>query len=128
MTSLDWLLILFLFTLGACVGSFLNVVVWRLPRAQTTWESITTLFHPPSHCPKCDTPLAWYDNIPVFGWIMLRGHAEILTDGTEHDTAQALLRSRYRQLDAMQIVQHPVIAVRIERTTSWGNLSVAEAD
>lgn len=64
----------------------------------------------------------------LLGWIMLRGHAEILTDGTEHDTAQALLRSRYRQLDAMQIVQHPVIAVRIERTTSWGNLSVAEAD
>lgn len=64
----------------------------------------------------------------LLGWVMLRGHAEILTDGTEHDAAQALLRSRYRQLDAMQIVQHPVIAVRIERTTSWGNLSVAEAD
>ena len=43
----------------------------------------------------------------------------------EHDDAQALLRSRYRQLEAMQIAQHPVIAVRIERTTSWGNLSVA---
>ena len=62
----------------------------------------------------------------LLGWVMLRGHAEILTDGTEHNAAQALLRSRYRQLDAMQIAQHPVIAVRIERTTSWGNLSVAE--
>ena len=62
----------------------------------------------------------------LLGWVMLRGHAEILTDGTEHDAAQALLRSRYRQLNAMQIAQHPVIAVRIERTTSWGNLSVAE--
>ena len=62
----------------------------------------------------------------LLGWIMLRGHAEILIDGTEHDDAQALLRARYRQLNAMQIAQHPVIAVRIERTTSWGNLSVAD--
>lgn len=62
----------------------------------------------------------------LLGWVMLRGHAEILTDGTEHNAAQALLGSRYRQLNAMQIAQHPVIAVRIERTTSWGNLSVAD--
>jgi len=62
----------------------------------------------------------------LLGWVMLRGHAEILRDGTEHDHAQALLRSRYPQLKAMQISQHPVIAVRIERATSWGNLSVAE--
>jgi len=62
----------------------------------------------------------------LLGWVILRGRAEILTGGTEHDAAQALLRSRYRQLDAMQIAQHPVIAVRIERTTSWGNLSVAD--
>jgi PPOX class probable F420-dependent enzyme len=62
----------------------------------------------------------------LLGWVMLRGHAEILTGGTEHNTAQALLRSRYLQLNAMQIAQHPVIAVRIERTTSWGNLSVTE--
>jgi len=59
------------------------------------------------------------------GWVMLRGQAEILLDGTEHQDAQALLRSRYPQLRAMQIAQYPVIAVRIERTTSWGNLSVA---
>ena len=60
------LLIPWLFALGACVGSFLNVVVWRLPRG----ESLVT---PPSHCPKCNTPLAWYDNVPVFGWIFLKG-------------------------------------------------------
>src|SRR5438128_12470586 len=60
------LLILFFFVLAACVGSFLNVVVWRLPRG----ESLVT---PPSHCPKCNTPLAWYDNFPVFGWIFLKG-------------------------------------------------------
>lgn len=58
--------LIFFFALGACVGSFLNVVVWRLPRGES-------LVNPPSHCPKCNTPLAWYDNIPVFGWIALRG-------------------------------------------------------
>ena len=61
------------------------------------------------------------------GWVMLRGHAEILRAGNEHRDAQALLRSRYPQLGAMQIAKHPVIAVRIERTTSWGDLSVDAA-
>jgi PPOX class probable F420-dependent enzyme len=61
------------------------------------------------------------------GWVMLRGRAEILNDGTEHDDAQALLRLRYPQLQAMRIAQHPVIAIRIEHTASWGNLSTTEA-
>jgi PPOX class probable F420-dependent enzyme len=59
------------------------------------------------------------------GWVLLRGQAEILAAGTEHDHAQALLRSRYRQLAAMQIAHLPVIALRIARVTSWGNLSDA---
>jgi len=58
------------------------------------------------------------------GWIMLRGRAEILSEGKEHQAAQARLRSRYPQLAAMQIAEYPVIAVRIERVTSWGNLSL----
>jgi PPOX class probable F420-dependent enzyme len=58
------------------------------------------------------------------GWVMLRGRAEILRAGAEHDRAQELLRSRYRQLAAMQIAERPVIAVRLERVTSWGKLSV----
>ena len=64
------------------------------------------------------------------GWVMLRGRAEILRAGTEHDRAQELLRSRYRQLVAMQIADRPVIAVRLERVKSWGDLSVGadEAD
>jgi PPOX class probable F420-dependent enzyme len=57
------------------------------------------------------------------GWVMLRGRAEILTAGGEHDRAQSLLRSRYPQLAAMQIEALPVIAVRIERVSSWGDLA-----
>jgi PPOX class probable F420-dependent enzyme len=56
------------------------------------------------------------------GWVMLHGRAEILDAGPEHDAAQALLRSRYGQLGTMQIAALPVIAVRIERVTSWGKL------
>ena len=57
---------IFFFAIGACVGSFLNVVVWRLPRG----ESLMT---PPSHCPKCNNQLKWYDNVPIIGWIKLGG-------------------------------------------------------
>ena len=64
----------------------------------------------------------------LLGWVMLRGRGEILDSGPEHDAAQALLRSRYPQLTTMRIEQYPVIAVRIERVTSWGNLAVADPD
>ena len=51
---------------GACVGSFLNVVAWRLPRQES-------VVRPPSHCPHCGTRLAWFENLPVLGWLLLRG-------------------------------------------------------
>jgi PPOX class probable F420-dependent enzyme len=57
------------------------------------------------------------------GWVMLRGAAEILESGPEHDRAQELLRARYPQYRAMNLAGLPVIALRIVRATSWGNLS-----
>lgn len=51
---------------GLLIGSFLNVVVWRLPRGES-------LSHPGSHCPVCDHPIRPYDNIPVVSWLLLRG-------------------------------------------------------
>lgn len=53
--------------LGLLIGSFLNVVVWRLPRAES-------LSHPGSHCPVCQHPIRPRDNIPVVSWLVLRGH------------------------------------------------------
>jgi PPOX class probable F420-dependent enzyme len=58
------------------------------------------------------------------GWVMLRGHADILTDGTEHDHAQVLLCERYAQYRSMQLDGLPVIALRVAQATSWGNLEV----
>ncbi len=57
------------------------------------------------------------------GWVMLRGSAEILESGPEHDRAQALIVGRYPQLKAMRIAELPVIALRIARATDWGSLS-----
>ena len=51
---------------GLIIGSFLNVVAWRLPRGES-------LMRPPSHCPGCDAPVKPYDNIPVLSWVLLRG-------------------------------------------------------
>ena len=56
---------LLVLVIGACVGSFLNVVIYRLPAG----ESVVT---PRSHC-RCGKPIAWYDNIPVLSWFILRG-------------------------------------------------------
>jgi leader peptidase (prepilin peptidase) / N-methyltransferase len=51
---------------GACIGSFLNVVIYRLPLGQS-------IVSPPSQCPKCGYRLKWYDNVPIFGWLLLGG-------------------------------------------------------
>lgn len=59
-------LALVLAVLGLAIGSFLNVVVWRVPRG----ESVVS---PPSACPRCETPIRPRDNIPVAGWVLLKG-------------------------------------------------------
>jgi len=53
--------------LGAIIGSFLNVVTYRLPRRES-------LIAPPSHCPSCGEQVRPYDNVPVLSWLLLRGH------------------------------------------------------
>ena len=63
------------------------------------------------------------DDWSMLGWVMLRGQAEILESGVEHDKAQALLRQRYPLYRDMAIEALPVIAVRIAKSTSWGNLA-----
>ncbi|MBV8431961.1 MAG: prepilin peptidase, partial [Solirubrobacterales bacterium] len=71
--------------LGAVVGSFLNVVVYRLPRR----ESLIT---PGSRCPSCDTPIKPYDNVPVLGWLLLRGRCR---------ACQARISVRYPAIEAL---------------------------
>ena len=56
----------FSFALGCCVASFLNVCIWRLPRDES-------VVRPGSHCPNCNAPIRWYQNIPIVSWLALRG-------------------------------------------------------
>jgi leader peptidase (prepilin peptidase)/N-methyltransferase len=56
----------YVFAVGAVVGSFLNVLVYRVPRRRS-------IVRPGSACPACATPIRWYDNIPMVSWLLLRG-------------------------------------------------------
>jgi leader peptidase (prepilin peptidase)/N-methyltransferase len=56
----------FAFLVGACVGSFLNVCITR-------WPHDLSIVTPRSRCPKCEQPIAWYDNLPIVSWPVLRG-------------------------------------------------------
>jgi leader peptidase (prepilin peptidase)/N-methyltransferase len=53
------------FLLGACIGSFLNVCISR-------WPDDLSVIRPRSRCPRCQQPIAWYDNIPILSWVLLR--------------------------------------------------------
>ena len=65
----------------------------------------------------------WDEDWRRLGWVMLRGRAEVLAEGPEHDRAQALLRARYPQYAGMDLAPLPVIALRVARVTSWGDLA-----
>ena len=63
---MDGLLECALFITGLAFGSFLNVCISRIPRDQS-------IVAPPSHCEACGDPIRWYDNVPLFSWLALRG-------------------------------------------------------
>ena len=60
----DWIWLPFIFAWGCCIGSFLNVVIYRLPRDKS-------IVSPPSACPKCNEHIRFYDNIPLISWLVL---------------------------------------------------------
>lgn len=68
-----WIIAIYLFALGSVVGSFLNVAVHRIPMHRSFLKQVQGLWSPPSRCPKCLTPIRTRDNIPMFGWLILRG-------------------------------------------------------
>ena len=73
---------------GACLGSFVNVVAWRLPREESVvW--------PGSHCPKCGHAVRWHDNVPVLSWILLQGRCRDCHQG---------ISSRYPWVEAMSAI------------------------
>jgi len=63
---MDTMTLAFVFAFGAIIGSFLNVCIARLPDGRS-------IVRPPSHCPKCQSFLAWYDNVPILSYLVLGG-------------------------------------------------------
>lgn len=63
-----WFFPIFSFGLGACIGSFLNVCIYRIPEG-------LSIVHPPSRCGACGTPIPFYRNVPILAWIVLKGKA-----------------------------------------------------
>ena len=59
-------MLIYLFVIGCCIGSFVNVVIFRLPLNQS-------IVYPNSRCPKCNSKIKWFDNIPIISWLFLRG-------------------------------------------------------
>ena len=57
---------------GLALGSFLNVLIYRLPRGES-------IVHPPSHCPVCGEPIKWYDNVPLVSFLVLKGRCRSCT-------------------------------------------------
>jgi leader peptidase (prepilin peptidase) / N-methyltransferase len=63
---MNWLLWVYVFAIGAAVGSFLNVCIYRWPAEQS-------VLRPRSRCPSCGQQIRWFDNVPIVSWLLLRG-------------------------------------------------------
>jgi leader peptidase (prepilin peptidase) / N-methyltransferase len=85
------------FVAGLLVGSFLNVVIWRVPRGES-------VVRPASHCPVCDTPIRPWDNIPVLSWLLLRGRCR---------SCAAPISARYPAVEVGTGAVFAALAVRI---------------
>lgn len=90
------LLVAFAALLGLTIGSFLNVVIWRVPRNES-------IVRPPSACPGCGTPIRPRDNVPVLSWLRLRGRCR--------DCAEPI-SSRYPLVELASAALFVVMALR----------------
>ena len=81
--------------LGAAVGSFLNVVAYRLPRGES-------LVAPRSRCPSCETPIGPLDNVPIVSWLLLRGRCR---------SCKARISSRYPLVEALTAAVFTAVAL-----------------
>lgn len=94
----------YIFVIGACLGSFLNVCIYRIP------EELSVV-SPGSRCPKCLIPITWYDNIPILSWLVLRGKCR---------SCQTKIAPRYMLVEALTGVLF--LMVYLEYGFAWVTL------
>lgn len=92
----DVVVVIWMAAIGACIGSFLNVVVYRLPHGKS-------VVYPPSQCPRCGHAIRGYDNVPVISWLVLRGRCR---------DCQAPISPRYPAVEATTALLFALIAAR----------------
>jgi len=117
-TLTDWLiagpwaetiLLAFAFAFGSGIGSFLNVVVHRVPQGQS-------VVFGGSHCPSCGAAIRSRDNVPVFGWLLLRGRCR---------DCRARISSRYPVVEALAgLIVTAVVAVEVLGSTASGRRGI----
>lgn len=102
----------------ALIGASLYITIDEKPkRTDVPLKRLRNIRENPAVAVTMDR---WDEDWTRLAWIMLRGTAEILASGPEHDDAQNALRGRYPQYRSMSLGDLPVIAVRIRRVLSWG--------
>ena len=96
-----WTIILvWVFVFGSCLGSFLNVCIWRIPRGESLSKAA-------SHCGSCSTPIKWYDNLPLISYIVLGGKCRACKQHYSMHISAEKLKISVRQV-LMQITDlHP---------------------
>ena len=97
----EWVLNLFVLTLGLVVGSFTNVLVARMPRG-------ISISHPPSRCPLCLTAVRWRDNVPVLSYLLLRGRCR---------GCKAPISIRYPLIEVLSALLY--LALKLRFGLSW---------
>ena len=103
------LLAIYAFALGAVVGSFLNVVIHRWPREES-------IVFPGSHCPRCNTPIRWYDNVPIASWLILRGRCR---------SCREPIAARYPLVELANALFYLAIYLRTGPTVGFIPVSIA---
>lgn len=96
-SAVRYLFEVWVFLLGGAIGSFLNVVVYRLPRGES-------LVFPPSHCPRCGHPIRWYDNVPILSWMILGGKCR---------DCRGAIAARYPLVEALCAAMFLVVVWRV---------------
>ncbi|GIX01304.1 MAG: hypothetical protein KatS3mg112_0241 [Thermogutta sp.] len=122
LNALDTVIQIWWFVIGAVVGSFLNVVIHRLPRGES-------LVWPGSHCPHCGHPIRWFDNLPILSWLILRGRCrdcgapisvryplvEAISSVIVGSTAQVVSTGHWGQwLGGIAVMDHAATAVLLQ--------------